>query len=119
MIDGYDGNDIIDAGGSNDTVIGGLGDDTMNGGAGSDTFVFGPGFGNDVISAFDANPGGGQDFLDISGLGITAANFAASVVITDLGNDTLVNIGGQTITLNGVNGVGANSVSVTDFLLHL
>ena len=41
------------------------------------------------------------------------------LIITDLGNDTLVNIGGQTITLNGVNGVGANSVSVTDFLLHL
>jgi Ca2+-binding RTX toxin-like protein len=119
VIDGFEGNDIIDAGANNDTVIGGLGNDTMNGGAGNDTFVFGPGFGNDVINGFDANATGGQDLLDISGFGITAGTFDTTVSITDLGADTLVTIGGQTITLNGVNGVGANSVTVTDFLLHL
>jgi Ca2+-binding RTX toxin-like protein len=122
LIDGQGGADTINAGGSSDVVIGGGGNDTMTGGGAGDTFVFGPGFGNDVVTDFDANGAGtlaDQDLLDISGLGITAASFAASVIITDLGNDTLVNIGGQTITLTGVTGVGANSVTVTDFLLHL
>ena len=55
----------------------------MNGGAGNDIFVFAPGFGNDTIAGFDANAaGGGQDLLDISALGITAATFAAEVTIT-------------------------------------
>ncbi len=52
-----------------------------------------PGFGDDIINGFDANPGGGQDLLDISGLGITAATFSGSVKITDLGSNTLVEIG--------------------------
>jgi hypothetical protein len=55
--------------------------------------------------------------LDISGLGITAANFATSVVITDLGADTLVAIGADTILLQGVNGVGANVITQQDFHL--
>ena len=36
---------------------------------------------------------GGQDFIDISDLGISSANFATSVTIKDLGRDTLVIIG--------------------------
>ena len=87
----------------------------MNGGAGNDTFVFAAGFGNDVINGFDANPAGGQDLLDISALGIT--NFAASVSIVDLGNDTQVTIAGQHITLLGVNGNGTNVITIDDFRL--
>jgi hypothetical protein len=83
----------------------------MDGGTGNDTFVFAPNFGQDVINGFDANPTGGQDILDVRGLGITAAN----VTITDLGNDTLVTIGTDSITLVGVNGVGANSITIDDF----
>jgi hypothetical protein len=37
------------------------------------------------------------------------------VVITDLGADTQVTIGASTITLLGVNGVGANSITIDDF----
>lgn len=100
-----------------DTLVGGAGNDTMNGGAGNDFFVFAPGFGNDVVNGFDANPAGGQDLLDISAYGFTAASFAANVTIADLGADTLVTIGDDTILLNGVNGVGANIITIQDFLL--
>jgi hypothetical protein len=66
-------------------------------------------------TAFDANPSGGQDLLDISGLGITAATLAASVVIADAGTNVLITIGGDTITL--VNVPALNAVTPADFLL--
>jgi hypothetical protein len=53
--------------------------------------------------------------LNIAGTGITAATFAANVIITDLGNDTLVAIGADSIVLANVNGVGANSITIDDF----
>ena len=55
--------------------------------------------------------------MNLSDLGITAATFAASVIITDLGADTLVAVGADTITLLGVNGVGTNVITQTDFIL--
>ena len=116
-ITGGAGLDTLSGAGGNDTLIGGAGNDVMNGGAGNDTFVFGPIFGTDTISGFDANPTNGQDILDLTALGITAASFAASVTITDLGPDTLIAIGTDTITLQGVNGVGANAITQQDFLL--
>ena len=109
--------DSLNGGAGNDILIGGAGNDVMNGGADSDIFVFADGFGNDMINQFDANATGGQDLLDISDLGITAEAFAAEVSIVDLGNDTLVTIGANTITLLGVNGVGANTITQEDFIL--
>jgi Ca2+-binding RTX toxin-like protein len=117
VIDGQAGDDIIDAGGGADIIIGGLGNDIMNGGAGNDAFVFAPGFGNDTIIGFDANPTNGQDLLDISGLDITAETFTANVLIEVLGSDTLVTIGIDSILLQGVNGVGANLITQQDFIL--
>ena len=123
---GNGGIDSLNGGAGDDILDGGAGNDVMNGGSGNDTFVFAPGFGSDVIAGFDANPaGGGQDRLDLSALGITAANFADSVVITDLGANTLVEIdvdGLGTVTgsilLLGVNGVGANTITQQqDFIL--
>jgi hypothetical protein len=58
---------------------------------------------------------GGQDQLDISALGITAGTFAASVIITDAGADTLVTIGADSITLAGIGNAG--NVDATDFIL--
>jgi len=136
VITGGTGNNVLSGGGGADTLIGnagvdslngddgldvlvgGGGNDVMNGGAGNDTFVFAAGFGNDVITGFDANPTGGQDLLDIGALGITAASFATDVIIADLGNDTLVTIGTDSILLLGVNGVGANAITQLDFILH-
>jgi hypothetical protein len=39
------------------------------------------------------------------------------VSITDLGNDTLITVGTDSITLLGVNGSGANTITQQDFLL--
>ncbi len=118
-LDGGDGNDVLNGGAANDRLIGGAGNDILIGDAGNDDFVLTPGFGADTAIGFDANPGGGgQDRIDVTGLGINATNFAARVLIEDLGADTRVTIDGvDTITFNGVNGVGANVITQADFLL--
>jgi serralysin len=108
-LDGADGNDTLNGGGANDIMIGGSGNDTMNGGAGNDTFVFAPGFGNDTISGFDANPAGGQDLIDFSALGITFANVSVTL---DVSGGTLLTVGADTITLLGVNPA---TINATDF----
>jgi Ca2+-binding RTX toxin-like protein len=150
-LNGGDGSDTLDGGTENDTLNGGIGNDTLLGGAGIDTlnggdgidvinggigndlltgglgndiFTFQAGFGADRITDFDANvAAGGQDMLDISGLGITAATFASSVHIS-VANldgvgalDTLVVIGTNSIGLLGVDGTGANVVTQADFIL--
>ena len=50
-----DGNDRVFGNNGADTLVGGRGDDRLAGGDGPDTFVFGPNFGNDVITDFDRN----------------------------------------------------------------
>jgi phosphodiesterase/alkaline phosphatase D-like protein len=118
LLEGGAGNDTLNGGQGADTLDGGSGDDNLTGGNDADVFVFQPGFGNDAIASFDANPTGGQDILDISAFGVTAATFDARVAIADVGADTLVTIDGdaeQTIRLLGI----ANAAVVTqaDFLL--
>jgi hypothetical protein len=104
-------------------VDGGAGDDIINTGTGNDRIILAAGFGNDSINQFDANPTGGQDLLDVSALGINSGNFVDRVTITDLGANTEVliedGLGLVTgkITLFGVNGTGANSITIQDFLL--
>ncbi|MET0529650.1 MAG: VCBS domain-containing protein [Microvirga sp.] len=136
VLDGGGGSDKIDAGGGNDTVRGGSGNDTLNGewgndvltggagndvmdgGSGNDIFVFAAGFGNDRITGFDAAPAGGQDLLDVTAFGLTAADFGPGhrVVISDVGSDTLITIdGGSSIRLVGIG--NATTVTHADFLL--
>ncbi|MBD2837697.1 heme peroxidase [Pseudomonas sp. JM0905a] len=105
----------VQGGAGNDRLTGGAGNDTLIGGLGNDTFVFGVGFGQDRIQGFDANPGGGQDLLNIASLGITAATFAANVAITDVGADTRVTIGANSITLVGV--ADATTITQADFIV--
>ncbi|MGQ0532222.1 MAG: beta strand repeat-containing protein [Caulobacteraceae bacterium] len=124
---GNDGADVLDGGGGNDTLNGGAGADTLTGGAGSDSltggadsdaFVFATGSAGDTVNDFDANATGGQDFLDLAGYGVTSADFAARVVITDQGVNTLVTIdGAATIVLLGVTGDGNNLITQADFIL--
>ncbi|WEK29101.1 MAG: peroxidase family protein [Candidatus Pseudomonas phytovorans] len=110
------GNDFLNGAAGNDTVVGGAGNDTMIATDGNDVFQFAAGFGNDLIINFDAIAAGGQDRLDITALNITAANFAASVTIADVGADTLVHIGAaDSIRLVGV--ADATTVNVADFIL--
>lgn len=113
-LNGGDGNDNLSGGAGADILIGGLGDDVMNGNAGNDTFVFSGAFGNDRITGFDENPVGGQGQLDVSALGVTAANFAATVAISQQGSDVVVTINGQAITLVGET---AATITLTDFIV--
>ena len=110
-LNGKAGNDRLSGGRGDDALNGGSGNDVMDGGNGNDTFVFAAGFGDDRIKGFDANANGGQDLLDISDLGITSDNFATSVAIFDVGRDTLVVIGDDSILLEGVNGSGNNAIT--------
>ncbi len=126
-LDGGDHNDIMFGGAGNDTLYGGAGDDRLNGGTGNDLFGTGmgndriilqAGFGNDSVNLFDADVAGGQDVLDISAFGITAATFASHVTLTDVGADVLVTIDGdvnQTIKLGGV--ANTSSITQSDFIL--
>ncbi|MDO8981762.1 MAG: peroxidase family protein [Afipia sp.] len=82
LIDGGLGNDTINGGDNNDTIIGNAGDDTIDVGGGVNTIVYNTSnFGADIINSFDADGGlaTNQDKIDLSGLGITAANFATRV----------------------------------------
>jgi Ca2+-binding RTX toxin-like protein len=110
---------MISAGAAgNDTMAGLGGNDRLSGDGWSDTFVFAPEFGNDRITDLDADPVGGQDFLDISAFGISAANFLDHVTIANAGPDTLVTINGdpaQTIRLAGIG--SPTMVTQQDFLL--
>jgi Ca2+-binding RTX toxin-like protein len=107
------GIDTLNGAGGNDVLDGGAGDDTLIGGAGADIFRFSAGFGHDIIADFQASPVGGQDLLDISGLGITAATFAGSVKIAASGTSTMISIGTDSIRLAGV---GAAAINSSDFM---
>ena len=103
----------------NDTLDGGAGNDSLGGGAGNDVFRFMAGFGQDTITDFTAHagPAGNKDLMDISGLGITAATFAASVKIADGGGGTtMVTFGGSTNSIRLLN-VAPASIDMTDFRL--
>ncbi|WP_371920813.1 VCBS domain-containing protein [Pseudomonas sp. GV085] len=112
---GGQANDILLGGAGDDLFFGGLGNDTLNGGLGNDTFAFAAaGFGNDSIQGFDVNPTGGQDLLNIAGLGISSETFATSVSIAADGADTVIGIGLDSIRLVGVNSAG---IDQADFIL--
>jgi Ca2+-binding RTX toxin-like protein len=116
---GNAGANVLNGAAGNDSIEGGAGNDTMTGGTGNDMFVFKSGFGNDVITDFDANPTGGQDLLDLSAYvpDLTAANFGDHVSIAVSAGNTVITIDGQHITLTGVTGAGANIITTQDFLL--
>ena len=120
--------------GGNDTLIGGGGNDTLDGGAGNDILIGGPATTHErrhrqrhvrvrgrlrqrrhqtVSTPIPRRRSGPPRH---HGLGITALTFA-NVTITDLGADMLVTIGTNSIMLAGVNGVGANAITIDDFRL--
>lgn len=110
--------DVIKGNGLANRIEGGAGNDTMAGGGYPDVFVFRAGFGGDTILDFDAIAADGQDLLDISRLGITAADFADAVEIRTAGGRTTIAIeDGGSLVLLGVTGRGGNVIDGDDFLL--
>lgn len=89
------GHDTLNAAAGHDTLEGGEGDDLLIGAAGNDRFVFGPGFGDDVVTGFQS----GDDTLDYSAM-ITAGQTAVG---TQVGADALISFDdGSSIRLIGV-----------------
>lgn len=125
VLDGGADNDALNGGDDNDTIIGGAGNDTIDVGGGFNTIVYNAaGFGDDVINSFDALGGTPttQDRIDLSGLGVTAANFAARVFESGSGSGTLLTIreNGPASTIIGriqVNNVTPGNIDITDFTL--
>jgi Ca2+-binding RTX toxin-like protein len=95
-------------------ITGGSGNDTLTGGAGADTFVFNTGFGKDVITDFTAGTVTGHDVLNFSSA-IFATFGAMQAAATQVGANTVITAGANTVTLNNV--TKANLVAA-DFITH-
>jgi len=90
----------------NDTLDGGRGSDTLNGGAGADIFVIGGGA--KLIEDFAA----GVDRIDLRASGIES--FAElQAAMTRSGSNTLITLGGDSVTLQGV---AMSSLASADFI---
>jgi predicted extracellular nuclease len=87
------GIDNLSGGVGNDTIVGSAGDDVLSGGRNNDVFVFGPGFGDDIITDFKAV----EDEIQFHGAGFTsfadmlahATQVGANVLITNAAGDSL------------------------------
>jgi Ca2+-binding RTX toxin-like protein len=115
LLKGGAGDDTLAGGRGDDTLVGGAGDDRLIGGSGDDLFRFGPGGGHDTVQGFatHAYTGGEHDHFDLSGLGITAQQFAAAVHITDTADGALISVGDSSMTVLGMH---ASSFNSSDFI---
>lgn len=139
---GAAGNDTLDGGGGDDVVDGGVGADSLDGGTGNDTVVGGDGadtidvlsgndvlrysavnFGADLVNNFDPTGGAGlQDLIDLSALGVTAANLATRVTETNVAGGVQLTVRDAanavigTIDLRGA-GVNAAAIDASDYIL--
>src|SRR5262245_54402839 len=95
-IRGLAGNDIIQGGDGKDFMNGGVGNDTLTGGKGPDLFVFNAGFGNDIITDFQNN-----DRIQFEDGLFQDAQAVLDASVQD-GADTVIRVGTNTITLQGV-----------------
>jgi Ca2+-binding RTX toxin-like protein len=110
-LNGAAGADYIVGSAYDDVIAGGIGNDNMVGNGGNDGYLFAAGSGNDTIQDFDSDPVNGQDFIDVSGRGFSAASIGGAIVIS--GNTSaVVTIGADIIVLTGVN---ASTISASDF----
>ena len=112
---GGGGNDTLSGGGGADTLTGGGGVDRLIGGGGNDVFRFENGGGKDVVQGFAAHgySGSERDHFDVSGLGVTKAQFAASIHITDSADGVVIAAGDMQMTVLGMH---ASSFSSSDFI---
>ena len=107
MLFGGEGNDTLTGGKGAYYLYGGEGADTLFGGKGSDTFVFGDG---DLVLDFQS----GDDIIDLTALGITEATFEEQVNFTSMGNDTLISVGSQSMTLKNTQQIDMDDFSLAE-----
>jgi Ca2+-binding RTX toxin-like protein len=109
-LDGGDGDDWLLGDEGDDHLEGGDGDDRMYGGDGDDTFVFADGDGDDTIYDFVAGAYS-DDVINLANH--SGANDFGDIVTTQVGSDTLIDLGADSITLLGVN---ASDLHADDFI---
>ncbi|ETW13039.1 alkaline phosphatase [Roseivivax marinus] len=113
-VDGGSGDDFLAGGGPNDVLIGGTGDDTLNGGVGDDTMTGGEGADMFVFRTPDE---GDADVITDFEIGVdtllTIGFDAGDVTVTQADADTLVEFGGASVTLLGVD---ATELTESDIL---
>ena len=88
---------MILGGAGNDLLTGGQGDDTLTGGVGGyDRFIFAAGFGNDVITDFEAGSKAGDMivmskavFANLDSLLAASTQVGSDVVIAATGSDSI------------------------------
>ena len=123
-IEGGDGFDYILGSNQNDTISGGFGNDTLDlrgaGAAGNDRLFYKQvaNFGSDVVIGFDSDATGGQDLIDILGMGYGNVSFGTTIIIGASGGDTLVTFQGGNLlgTILRLQGVAAATVTSADFV---
>ncbi len=93
---GTAGADVIRGGTGNDLLTGGGGDDLLTGGRGLDRFSFAAGFGNDIITDFEAGSRAGDVivmdrtvFADLNSLLAATSQVGSDVVITASATDSI------------------------------
>ena len=96
VLAGGGGDDVLGGGSGDDRLDGGAGDDVMTGGSGDDVFVFSGG--DDRVTDFDVD----GDVIDLSALGITAANFAARVAMAQSGDGMTLRIDGHSMQFDAM-----------------
>ena len=93
--------DDLRGGAGTDTITGGLGNDVLTGGADADFFNFAAAFGKDTITDFTVGAGTGHDTISFASS--VFANFnAVKAAWTQVGKDTVITAGADTITLTKV-----------------
>jgi len=88
-LEGGDGDDTMDGGKGADILVGGAGNDSLTGGQGPDLYEFNAGFGMDTVTDFKVS----QDQIQL---------FQAPQSVEQDGDDTVITVGTNTITLLGV-----------------
>lgn len=103
VVRGGRGADHLSGGDGDDVLRGGRGDDQLTGDKGADRFVFNDGFGDDVVTDFQAGRAG--EVIDLSGVeGIVDFDDLLAGHASQVGDDVVIDdLAGNTITLTGVN----------------
>ena len=103
VIHGGDGDDSVLSGDGNDTIFGGIGNDVLNGGLGNDSVLGEVGLDSVSGGLGDDFVNGGDNFdtlVEVGGRTVTLTNIA----LTGLGTDVLANIETANLTLNSLGG---------------
>ena len=110
ILDGSVGSDVVSGGAGDDTLLGGGSADTLNGGNNNDiltggdrgdTFIFVGSFGQDSITDFEVSSA--TERIDLSGVaGIVSFVDLTANHLSELGGNSIITVGGNTITLEGI-----------------